>query len=55
MFHSKHTKQDHHLLALFSPWIFCRFLKFPKNVESPFTIYETACMKDVLNCTPDLD
>ena len=38
MLHSKHTKQNPYLLNLFSPWIFCRFLKFPKNVESPFTI-----------------
>jgi len=38
MFHSKHTKQIPCLLNLFSPWIFCRFLKFLKNVEPPFTI-----------------
>jgi len=35
MFHSIHAKQNFYLLNLFSPWIFCRFLK---NVESPFTI-----------------
>jgi len=33
-----HSKQNPYLLNLFSPWIFCRFLIFPKNVESPFTI-----------------
>jgi len=38
MFHSKRTKQNPYLLNLFSPWIFCRFLKFPKNVKSPFAI-----------------
>ena len=45
MFHSKHTKQNPYLLNLFSPWVFCRFLKFPKNVESPFTI--------LWNCLPE--
>jgi len=39
MFHSKHTKQNPYLLDRFSPWIFCRFVKFPKNVESPFTSF----------------
>jgi len=38
MFHSKRTKQNPYLLILFIPWIFCRFLKFPKNVELPFAI-----------------
>jgi len=38
MFHSKHTKQNPYLLNLFSLLIFCRFLKFPKNVQSPYTI-----------------
>ena len=38
MFHSKHTQQDPYLLNLFSTWIFCRFLKFPKNAASPYTI-----------------
>jgi len=38
MFHSKHTKQIPYLLNIFSPWLFCWFLKFPKNVQSPFTI-----------------
>jgi len=33
----KTHKKNPYLLNLFSPWIFCRFLKFPKNVESPFT------------------
>jgi len=38
MFHSKNTKQNPNLINLFSPWIFCRFLKFPENVESPLAI-----------------
>ena len=38
MFHSKRTKQNPYLLHLFTPWIFCRFLKFPENVKSPLTI-----------------
>jgi len=38
MCHSKHTKQNHYLLNLFSSWIFCRFPKFSKNVEPAFTI-----------------
>ena len=38
MFNSKHTKQIPYLFNIFSPWIFCRFLKFLKNVKSPFTI-----------------
>jgi len=37
MFHLKHTKQNPYSLNLFSPWIFCRFLKFLK-VDSFFTI-----------------
>jgi len=38
MFHSKHTKQNPYLPNPFRPWIFCRFLTAPKNVESPLTI-----------------
>jgi len=38
MFHSKHTKQIPYLFNIFNPWIFCRFLKFLKNVKSHFTI-----------------
>jgi len=38
MFQSKHTTQNPYSLNLFSPWIFCSFLKFLIKVKSPLTI-----------------
>ena len=32
------TTQNLYLYTLFCPWIFCRFLKFPKNADSLFAI-----------------